>query len=481
MRDFRVWNEARTEEQVNRYMNTWVMGIEPYLMVNLPFNDGAGSVVKDKTRRAYNGTVLGTPVWGGNYAYTHKLRSSINVVIRGNESLNSSLTVNPNPKYMKEFTDPDNRVDITPTMSADTVGAYRVVASSVLNTSYPAYKAFNHVVTGTGDSWLTTSAAMPATVDFYFPEGEFKQITGYAINMTRSYTEAPKNWTIEASNDRGATWTVIHEVMDDARTTAGWRYYNIPVQYEGYNTYRIKVTSNQGSVSYVGFNEMYYFASDYRYGYQLPLSIVVPERSNLSGWLYANTGTSYDGDKYGSERASYITARQGVNNDLKSRVAVTLSNTAIGEVDIIGLLHNHIPSSIQVNEIAEFEGIIRARQTEYDEVNSSLTVVRYDDSEIKGWIQTRYNNDVPSALKIRAGNRMSALVNIAQPISTTMKYNPLRDAFVRSALPKINYGSEQSLVAGFGASRNEIYRAIFAFDISLWLTCPKGLRYPRLN
>ncbi|RAI85697.1 concanavalin A-like lectin/glucanase superfamily protein [Paenibacillus pabuli] len=474
MRDFRVWNEARTEEQVNRYMNTWVMGIEPHLMVNLPFNDATGSVVKDKTRRAYNGTVLGTPVWGGNYAYTHKLRSSINVVIRGDASLNSSLTVNPNPNYMKEFTDPDNRVDITPTMSADTVGAYRVVASSVLSTTYSAFKAFNHTVTGTGDSWLTPVANMPATLDFYFPEGELNQVTGYAINMTRSYTEAPKSWTIEASHDRGATWRVIHAVVDDARTTTGWRYYNVPAQYEGYNALRIKVTNNMGSNSYVSINEMYYFASDYRYGYQMPSSAIVSERSNLSSWLYANTGTSYDGEKYGSERTSYITARQGVNNDIKSRVAVTLGNTAIGEVEIIGLLHDYLPSSIQVNEITEFEGSIKARQTEYDEIDSSLTVVRYDDSEIKGWIQTRYNNDVPSALKIRAGNKMSALVNIAQPISTTVKYNPLRDAFVRSALPKINYGSEQSLVAGFGASRNEIYRSLFAFDVSPVVNLPEG-------
>ncbi|GAS82021.1 DNRLRE domain-containing protein [Paenibacillus amylolyticus] len=466
MRDFRVWNEARTQEQISSHMNTLVMGIEPHLMVNLLLNDGSGSIAQDKTRRDYDGTILGTPVWGGDYAYTHKLRSSINVVWRGNDSLYSSLTVNTNVNYMKEFVNPDNRVDITPVMTADTTGAYKTVASTYLNATYPAFKAFNHVVTGTGDSWITPVANLPASLGFYFPEGELKQIAGYAINITRGVTEAPKSWTIEASYDRGATWKVIHEVVGNVRTATGWQYHTIPAQYEGYNVVRINVTENNGSTSYLSIGEMYYFASEYLYGYLLPSSIFIPERNNLSGWLYANTGISYDGSKWGSERTSYITARQGVNNDIKARVAVALGNTAIGEIEIIGLLHNGIPSSIQVNEVKEIEGSLRARQTEFDEVDGSLTVVRHDNSEISGWIQTRYDRDLPASLKIRAGNKMLALVNIAQPLSTTVKFNPVRDAFIRSALPKINYGSEQSLVAGYGASRNEVYRSLLAFDVA---------------
>lgn len=465
VRDFRVWNEARIEEQVNKFMHIPVMGIEPHLMVNLPLNDGSGSVAHDITRRDYYGNIIGA-AWAGAFNYTHKLRSSINVVYRGNESLAGNLTVNPNVNYMKEFIDQNNRVDITPVMTADTTGAYKTVASSYLNATYPAFKAFNHVVTGTTDSWIAILASLPASLGFYFPEGELKQIAGYAINITRGVTEAPKSWTIEASYDRGATWKVIHEMVRNVRTATGWQYHTIPAQYEGYNVVRINVTENNGSNSYLSIGEMYYFASDYLYGYQLPSSIAVPERSNMSGWLYANTGISYDGDKWGSEKTAYITARQSVNNNIKSRVAVALGNTVIGEVEIIGLLHQDIPSSIQVNEISEFEGSIRARQTDLEEIDSSLTVVQHDTSEITGWIQTRHDRDLPASLKIRAGNKMLALVNIAQPLSTTVKFNPVRDAFIRSALPKINYGSEQSLVAGYGASRNEVYRSLLAFDVT---------------
>ncbi len=64
--EFRVWNRARSEEEIRRDYRRDLKGTEPGLVLYLPLKDGSGSVATNRaaaTGSKYNGLLRGAPTW----------------------------------------------------------------------------------------------------------------------------------------------------------------------------------------------------------------------------------------------------------------------------------------------------------------------------------------------------------------------------------------------------------------------------------
>jgi hypothetical protein len=57
--EFRIWNHARTADQIKRYMNTRLYGTETGLVAYYPMDEGTGSTAFDKSTNSNNGTIIG--------------------------------------------------------------------------------------------------------------------------------------------------------------------------------------------------------------------------------------------------------------------------------------------------------------------------------------------------------------------------------------------------------------------------------------
>ncbi len=59
MDEFRLWNHARTEAQIKRYMNTRLYGTETGLVAYYRMDEGTGDTVHDMSQNSNNGTRVG--------------------------------------------------------------------------------------------------------------------------------------------------------------------------------------------------------------------------------------------------------------------------------------------------------------------------------------------------------------------------------------------------------------------------------------
>jgi hypothetical protein len=57
--EVRIWNHARTADQIKRYMNTRLYGTETGLIAYYPMNEGTGSTAFDKSTNSNDGTITG--------------------------------------------------------------------------------------------------------------------------------------------------------------------------------------------------------------------------------------------------------------------------------------------------------------------------------------------------------------------------------------------------------------------------------------
>lgn len=152
----------------------------------------------------------------------------------------------------------DAPTDQTPAMTADNAPSPNVVSSSGYGAPYYNYLAFDHV-SGGSSAWVTYAAS--GWLRFDFGSGNEKVITSYSITAANSAiaatNSAPKNWTIEGSND-GSNYTTLATVTNET----GWsslekRTYDITSP-GSYRYYRINISANNGNGTYTSIGEMEY-------------------------------------------------------------------------------------------------------------------------------------------------------------------------------------------------------------------------------
>ena len=61
--EVRIWNVARTEEEIAGHMNVKLSGNEPGLMGYWSMDEGSGNMVYDQTGNNNDGTIVGNPTW----------------------------------------------------------------------------------------------------------------------------------------------------------------------------------------------------------------------------------------------------------------------------------------------------------------------------------------------------------------------------------------------------------------------------------
>lgn len=130
-------------------------------------------------------------------------------------------------------------------------------ASSEYSASYQAWEAFNGILSTGGDAWLAGATTGWLAYNFQTP----KVVNRYNIycqntgNAMEDAARSPKSWTFEGSND-GINWTVL----DSRNNITSW-IVGTPNSYEcnntiSFNRYRINITANGGSASYLAIAEL---------------------------------------------------------------------------------------------------------------------------------------------------------------------------------------------------------------------------------
>jgi Concanavalin A-like lectin/glucanases superfamily/Vacuolar protein sorting-associated protein 62 len=61
--EFRIWNVARSKEQIIAHMRHRLTGAESNLVAYWPFDEGAGSITRDATRLGNTGVLMNGPAW----------------------------------------------------------------------------------------------------------------------------------------------------------------------------------------------------------------------------------------------------------------------------------------------------------------------------------------------------------------------------------------------------------------------------------
>ncbi|QWU14467.1 F5/8 type C domain-containing protein [Paenibacillus sophorae] len=138
-------------------------------------------------------------------------------------------------------------VNLIPQMTSMTAPGGVVTASTQSNTN-TAWNAFNRDTADIG--WNTASGTLIGWLAY-----EFSTATVIDAYVNYGYTDnrSPKNWTFEGSQD-GTTWVVL-----DTRTNV--TSYATPQEFTFTNTvaykrYRINVTANNGSTTFLGIKEL---------------------------------------------------------------------------------------------------------------------------------------------------------------------------------------------------------------------------------
>ncbi|MCM3132913.1 DNRLRE domain-containing protein [Paenibacillus polysaccharolyticus] len=147
-----------------------------------------------------------------------------------------------------------------------------------------------------------------------------------------------------------------------------------------------------------------------------------------------------EGDMYGYNKPSKLSVNVKTDNDVLSTIGVRFSNLMTGTSFIWG-----------TNEL-----------------------------ELSGNINVYQVSHLRTTLGVTPANRMTAIVDITQPMRITDILTAKRDAFVREAYPKLNYGAEQTLVAGYSESRQEVFRSLIGFNITDILSMSTDYKLERI-
>jgi hypothetical protein len=163
------------------------------------------------------------------------------------------------------------------------------------------------------------------------------------------------------------------------------------------------------------------------------------EQSEITGTIRVRSEYVHDENGYGRLLKSSINVLSVGTSDLTSRIGVKLRNKMTGDSFVIGVQGNEIPMSV-----------IAKRPY-----------------------------DMPSSIGVAPLNRMRGIINIVEPTVLADINTPIKDAFIREGLPKLNYGGEQIIGTGYSAGKEERLRILAGFDISRFLELPLNYELKR--
>lgn len=146
--------------------------------------------------------------------------------------------------------------DLTPGMTGYTTVAGTASASSEYNTTYRAWKAFDHA-NGVNDSWVAATGTT-GWLQYQFPMA--RAVTEYAVTSRNegANSRVPKSWTFQGSNN-GTSW----DTLDTQTNVTDWAYFASTRKVftvaspSSYTYYRLNISAtNFSSADYVSVGEL---------------------------------------------------------------------------------------------------------------------------------------------------------------------------------------------------------------------------------
>lgn len=229
----------------------------------------------------------------------------------------------------------------------------------------------------------------------------------------------------------------------------------------------------------------------------LPSKIMVTPKNDVTGWVAFTTA-----DK--SDIPSSIDVPDKAL--LKSRIAVRASGVAIGNADFVSYGETNITSVLTVkgNEPrADLKGRMAVRPypqlwgttklfaSDFEHLYGNMMVVQHDVGDMKSTISVRFKNkmtgtseiwavgesdipslinakvkhEIPGTINVMPDYHMYGIVDIQPPERITEEIEVVKDAFVRSSVPKLNYGYDKVITAGYSDTRGEYLQTLMGFNI----------------
>jgi hypothetical protein len=139
-----------------------------------------------------------------------------------------------------------------------------VTSATSFFSTLDAYHAFDGNLDGS-HRWLGQGSGVDS-LTINFGSGNTFTLLGYWIALNTSISEpnrAPKNWTIEGSNN-GSSWTTIDTVTNETAWTSAEsdvRSYTCDDITTAYQYFRLNITANNGDATYTQVAEMYLYGN----------------------------------------------------------------------------------------------------------------------------------------------------------------------------------------------------------------------------
>lgn len=180
------------------------------------------------------------------------------------------------------------------------------------------------------------------------------------------------------------------------------------------------------------------------------------------GAIYINNQVSRDINKdISGNKIAYRYYRINITR------SVSGTSNALAELQLFELVDGNgyqVKSSLRVPHSSSFHSKIHIPP--HNKATGRIVVTPLSKFSIPSRVVIKKPLDLMSRINIPVGNRASGVIEIVQPPTTTIELSPVKDAFVRESIPKLNYGTEQDLFTGFNTNYNERYRSFLGFDIS---------------
>lgn len=129
--------------------------------------------------------------------------------------------------------------------------------SSTSHPSYLPYMAFDRVDNSYG--WLSVSGTTIGHIGYEFTES--KKIVKYAVRSSNGVAQLEtlaKDWTFEGSND-GFVWHILDKQINQVSATVSTDKEYVISNTKYYKMYRLNITANSGSTTYVSVQELKLF------------------------------------------------------------------------------------------------------------------------------------------------------------------------------------------------------------------------------
>lgn len=281
-----------------------------------------------------------------------------------------------------------------------------------------------------------TSATTPSP---YSVSGTGVNESGYPAwklfdGITNSTTNSIGVWRHNYLNSSSVTYAEIDVGQDNWKSISAYRLYKYATQY--ITAFRIDASSDR--IDWVTLDqrsELSWNSSEDYKEFKIDLSKHLSKFDYRYFRFYVMNSVTQQGyinelqlfeliDGYGYQISSRFIVPSGYN--LTSKLFIPINNRATGSIRILPLIKYELPSLVNIK------------------IHSNLS----------------------SRVNVPISNRASGIVNIVKQPTTTISLPPEKDAFVRESIPKLNYGSEQDMYAGFNTNYNEIYRSFLGFDTS---------------